>query len=167
MSPATTTARGRAPVSSDSGVAPRSPRFVPTAPVTTTAFPREATGARAPATAADTHRLALPATPTSILAPWSTQFPHGATGATDAGLAPVPAARHRQPSVPSAPRGPGGVVGLGSTAGAGGGGGGWAGGPSAVLISLLALAMGAGACLVLAATVNRSTALLSLIERPG
>jgi hypothetical protein len=59
------------------------------------------------------------------------------------------------------------VVGVGSSAGTSGGGGGWAGGPSAVLFCLLALAMGAGARLVLVATVNRSAAVISLIERPG
>ena len=130
-----------------------------TAPLSTDRTPL-GTGVRAPGAPG----LALFAPPASIAAPGSPALMHRAI---DAGAGSALGVRHRDPSAPSFPSLPGGLAGLGSSMGASGGGAGGAGGPSAVLFCLFALAVGAGARFVLAGTANRSTAILSLIERPG
>jgi len=106
--------------------------------------------------------FALLAPSASIAAAGSPALMHRAVGAGSAS-----GVGHRDPAAPAFPRLPGGLAGLGASAGASGGGVGGAGGPGAVLFWFFALAVGAGARFVRAGSANRSTAVLSLIERPG
>jgi hypothetical protein len=108
--------------------------------------------------------FALLAPSASIAAAGSPALMRRAVGA---GAGSASGVGHRVPAAPAFPRLPGGLAGLGASAGVSGGGVGGAGGPGAVLFWFFALAVGAGARFVRAGSANRSTAVLSLIERPG
>jgi hypothetical protein len=77
--------------------------------------------------------------------------------------APTAPSVDRTPVAPAVPA----PTGVGSAAGAGGAAGGWSGGPGALLLSLFALALGAGYRFLLAPAAQRPAAFVSLVERPG
>ena len=81
---------------------------------------------------------------------------------TTAAYAPANRTHSAPPVTPGAPGG----LGAGSSSGAGSGGG-FAGGPGALLLSFLALALCAAYRLLLAPAAHRPAAFVSLVERPG